>query len=47
MTVFDLLGYTVDLDYSVTASKTDLAFALVYVTPPSPGATFRPIVIFF
>lgn len=47
MTVFDLMGYNIDLEYSDTASKTDLAFALVYVVAPSPGATFTPIVIFF
>jgi hypothetical protein len=42
MTVFDILGYTTDLQYSVTASKTDLAFALVYV---APTGNFRPIFI--
>lgn len=47
MTVFDLMGYNIDLKYSDTASKTDLVFALVYVAAPSPGATFKPIVIFF
>lgn len=42
MTVFDILGYTTELEYSGTESETDLYFALVYV---ATGTTFTPIII--
>ncbi len=46
MTLFELMGYEDSLEYSGTASKTDLYFALVYGgTPTPPSVTFKPIII--
>lgn len=44
MTIFDILGYSIDLDYS-ESSQTDLYFALVPTVSPTPS-TFVPIIIF-